>query len=902
MRAALDLVRGLWLRARYYLFRSRYDREMDEEMHFHLEMRAAEHRYGGMSDAEARDAARRRFGNRTALQEARRSAVGFASLDTLGQDVRYVLRALRHAPGFSAMVVLTLGLGIGANAAMFGIIDRLLLRGPAHVVDPDRVVRLYATEDAGAFGQSTGSILGFVAYAHLRENAHAFERVAVYAKAEATVGRGADAHRVMLGRASWDFFPLLGVRPVVGRFFGPDEDHPPRGENVIVLEEGYWKRAFAGDRAAIGQTMLIGGMPYTIIGVAPQGFTGVELEQRDGWVPISLPYWGPGSDWETTWGASWLQIVGRLKPGFDAREAGADATAAHRRSYDGPSNHTMKDATFSVAPIRFNENARETAEARVSRWLVAVSAVVLLIACANVANLFLARAARRRREVAVRLALGVGRGRLVRLLLAESVVLGLAGGAAGLVIAFAGGRFVRGVLLPNIAWTDATVDVRVLTVTALSAIATGLLVGLVPALRGTRLDLTSALKAGAREGGGQRSRLRTTLTVSQAALSVVLLVGAGLFVRSLWNVHDLRLGLEPERVLAVAFEWPTSPDQSDEGQQRARVRESGFYDLALARVRALPGVERAAVVVGTPFQSAMSTALKVSGHDSLPRLPGGGPYIRAVSDDYFVTAGTRLLRGRAFTPADIAGAARVAVVNETMARALWPDGDAVGQCLMIRRMPCSRIVGIVEDSRRYSLREKPAMQYYIPMGQERALGFGGRRLLVRPRGDATALTAALRSEMLRLEPRLGFVLVNSLQESLDPQIRPWRLGATMFGLFGTLALLVAAIGLYSVIAYLVTQRTRELGVRIALGAQVANIVGLVVRHGVGLAAAGIAIGIVLALTAARWVEPLLFDTPARNPGVFMFVTIVLLAVAFVASIVPAWRASRVDPIEALRSE
>jgi predicted permease len=565
-------------------------------------------------------------------------------------------------------------------------------------------------------------------------------------------------------------------------------------------------------------------------------------------------------------------------------------------------NHTMRTATMSVAPLRFNQRGEETTEARVSRWLVAVAAIMLLIACANVANLFLARATRRRREVAVRLALGLGRGRLIRLLVAESAALGLIGGAAGLIVAFAGGRFVRSVLLPNVAWTDATIDVRILALTALAALVTGVVVGLVPAFQGTRLELTSALKSGVREGGAQRSRVRTMLTITQATLSVVLLVGAGLFVRSLWNVYQLRLGVEPDKVLTVAFDWPTIADQSDEGRKRERLRQNLFYDEALARVRTMPDVDRAGVVVGTPFQSSMSIGLRVPGRDSIPELAGGGPYIRAVSDGYFATAGTRVLRGRDFTAADVSSAARVAIVNETMARTLWPNRDPIGQCLLMDTMPCSSVVGVVEDVRRFSLREKPAMQYYIPIGEERALGFGGRQMFVRPRGDAVTLRDALRVEMLRLNPAIAFVTVRPLQDSLDPQIRPWRLGATMFGLFGALALLVAAIGLYSVISYLVTQRRHELGVRIALGAQVGNIVGLVVSYGVGLAAVGIVIGMTLAFNASRWIEPLLFETSPRNPVVFASVAAVLVFVALVASAVPAWRASRVDPIEALRSE
>jgi predicted permease len=316
----------------------------------------------------------------------------------------------------------------------------------------------------------------------------------------------------------------------------------------------------------------------------------------------------------------------------------------------------------------------------------------------------------------------------------------------------------------------------------------------------------------------------------------------------------------------------------------------------------MPGVEHAAVVVGTPFQSSNTVNLRVPGRDSIPKLAGGSPLIRAVSDDYFVTAGPRVLRGRAFTAAEVSTGARVVVVNETMARTLWPSGHAIGQCLLIDTLPCSHIIGVVEDARRFALREEPAMQYYIPIGQEQLLGFGGRRLFVRARGVASMLADPIRAEVRRLDPSIGYVTTQMLQESLDPQIRPWRLGATMFGVFGGLAVLVAAIGLYSVIAYLVTQRRHELGVRIALGAQPADIIGLVVRYGVGLALAGVLIGVLLAFNASRFIVPLLFDTSARNPAVFVSVAALLLVVAVVASLVPAWRASRVDPIEALRSE
>jgi predicted permease len=896
-----DKLRAFRARLRYYLFRAQYDREMDEEMRFHLDLRAAEHKHDGLAPNDARDAALRRFGNRTRIQERRRAAAGSVTLETMGQDLRYVVRALARSPGFSGMVVLTLALGIGANAAMFGIIDRLLLRGPEHVVDADRVVRLYATQREDD-AERVESVVGYVAFAGLRDNTRAFERLAAYAWTEETVGRGLDAERIKVGRASWDFFPLLGVRPVLGRFFGPDEDKPPRGADVVVLEEGYWERMFGGDRGVIGRTIDLGGATFTIIGVAPRGFTGAEFERRDAWVPISVTRWGPGPNWPTAWDVQWLQVIGRLKPSVGRAEANADATAAHARAYDGPPNNSMRTATFSVAPLHYNRAGRESTEAAVARWLVAVAAIVLVIACANVANLFLARALRRRREVAVRLALGISRGRLIRLLLLESLALGIVGGAAGLAIATAGGRYVRGALLPNVQWTSSPVDARVLAITALAALVTGIVIGLLPAIQATRPDVAGALKAGARDGG-QRMRLRSALTIMQAALSVVLLVGAGLFVRSLRNVRGLDLGIQPDRVLIVSLSWPRVADISPEAGQRERTRRAAVWDHALERVRELPGVDRAAVVVGTPFQSGFSPGVRVAGRDSIPKLAGGGPFVTAVSSDYFATAGTRLLNGRVITATDRADGERVAVINETMARTLWPTGTAIGQCLVFSdTLPCSRIVGIVQNARRFQLREPPAMQVYIPLGQERALGFGGSQLLVRPARDAGALTQAIRREVLALDPGVRYVAMRTMQDVIDPQVRPWKLGATMFSVFGVLALAVAAVGLYSVIAYLVSQRTRELGVRIALGAQSTAIARLILGYGLGTASLGLAMGIGLALLAGRWVEPLLFDATPRDPIIFTTVVAVLLVVATVASLVPAWRAARVDPIEALRAE
>jgi predicted permease len=897
--ALVDALRRSWLRLRFYLFRSRYDREMDEEMRHHLDLRAAELAHEGMSEADARNAARRRFGNRTILEERRRSAVGLAWLETLGQDIRYVLRSLRSSPGFTAMVVVTLGLGIGANATMFGIIDRLLLREPEQVVDPKRVVRFYTTGRTEAGVEVTGTTVPYAFYSEMR-GVPAFERVAAYTSGQSTTGRGVDARQISVGRATWDLFPLVGVRPALGRFFGPQEDRPPRGENVVVLDGGYWRRTFGGDPQVLGRMLEINGTRYRIVGVTPEGFTGAIPGRSDVWIPLSVHGQRMQPDWPTTWDAYWVRVIGRLKPGVTRQQAGLEATAVHRRAYTGRPEHTIARARISVGPLRFDDTGREPTELAVTRWLVGVAGVVLLVACANAGNLVLARTLRRRREIAVRLALGISRARLVRLLLAESIALALVGGVAGVLVALGGGRSLRAVLLPS----GTPIDGRVLVLTGLAALVTGLLVGLLPALQGSRPDLTTALKAGAREGGTQRSRLRTTLTVVQAALSVVLLVGAGLFVRSLWNVRSLHLGLEPERVLTVDVGEAWASGHMDEAQSdeaRALVRMRDFYARALERVRAIPGVEAASVSNGTPFESSVSYALEVPGWDSIPKLPGGGPYASSVSSDYFRTMGTRLLRGRLFTTDENAARARVAVVSETMARTLWPGQDPMGRCLMMPMLAtgCWSVIGVVEDARRFQIvGETAAMQYYVPLGPDYPAG----NLLIRSVGPPTSMIETVRRELQRLDPGIGYVSVRSLQDNVDRQVRPWRLGATMFVAFGALALLVAAIGLYSLIAYLVAQRTHELGVRIALGARSADIARLVMGRGVGATAAGVAIGVALAVALGRLIQPLLFQTSPRDSGVFLAVAGTLLASAVLASLVPTWRATRVDPVTALRTE
>jgi predicted permease len=476
----------------------------------------------------------------------------------------------------------------------------------------------------------------------------------------------------------------------------------------------------------------------------------------------------------------------------------------------------------------------------------------------------------------------------------ESVLLALLGGAAALAVARLGGGVLRAVLLPDVAWSTAPVDGRTLGYTALAAIATGLLTGIVPAVQASRPDLTGALKAGAREGHLKRSRTRSTLLVMQAALSVVLLVGAGLFVRSLENVRNLDLGYDPDRVAFATVDL--------RGTDFTAAERRALHQRMLDRLASMPDVERAGTTLTLPFYMNMDRDLYVPGIDSVGAL--GTFYLNAVRGDYFGAMGTRIVRGRAIDDRDRAGAANVIVVSETMARVLWPGRDALGQCVKVGAgTPCSTVVGIARDITRGDLRGEAATQYYIAADQMVARRNGAENgLVIRVRGDVGAAKERIRSVLQPLAPGAAYVDVVSLQSFIDPEIRPWRLGATMFGAFGALALLLSAVGLYSVIAYNVAQRTHELGVRVALGARTGDVVRLVLGEGVRVAVVGVTLGLLVALWAGRYVAALLFQISPRDPAVLGVVSVALLAVAVAASLVPAWRASRVDPNLALRSE
>ncbi len=828
-------------------------------------------------------------------------------LDHLRQDLRYALRGLRRSPGFAATVIVTLGLGIGANAAMFGVVDRLIFRPFAYMRDPGTVHRVYLRSlDRGT--PRTSSAFEYTRYLDLAKWTTSFSQHAGLASRNMAIGTGEASRERQVATVSASFFAFFDAAPAQGRFFTAAEDSTPKGADVAVLGHTFWKSEFGG-RQVVGEVLQVGNIPATIIGVAPEGFAGVwDGNPPAVYIPITTYAWHASPDpsdrtnYYTRYNWGWMAMLVRRKSDVSLEQASADLSQAHVRSWDAEvaisafTPSSIARPTAVASGIRAAAGPDPSLEARTALWVTGVAAIVLLIACANVANLFLARAIRRRRETAVRVALGVSRRRLAMQAVTESLVLAGIGAAVGLVVAQWGGTSIRRLLITSRnASLDVLTDWRTIGVAAAAALLVGLLTGLVPALlagRGAGDDLAGSLKSGTREGTYHRSRTRTALLILQGALSVLLLVGAGLFVRSLSNVRNLRLGYDAEPVLLAS-----------RNLRGMRLDDSAEVRLGrdlLAAAQALPAVEKAAFVSSVPFWSTSATNLYVAGIDSVRRL-GRFTYQSATSD-YFTAMGTRVVRGRGFSPEDRAAAPRIVVVSESMARVLWPGRDALGQCMRVGAdsAPCTTVVGIAEDMVQRDLAGGERFHYYLPLEQYQPTS--GFALLLRMRGDAAAQQEDVRRALQRVMPGAGYVNVQPFQDLINGQLRSWRLGATMFVAFGVLALVVAAVGLYGVIGYNVTQRMHELGVRIALGAQPMDVVRLVVRQGLVFAGAGVTLGVALSLLAGCFVEPLLFRQSARDPAVFSVVGGVLIAVALLASAMPARRATRADPSTALRSD
>ena len=876
-------------------------RDMRDEMELHIALRAEQLEHGGMSPLDARSEARRMFAaSASTIDELHAAALdrhqsmrSQQHWDAVWHDLRYAARRLLRDRATTLFILLTLALGIGINVTAFSIVDRVLLRGPQHVREPDRLVRFYARVDRPALGPSTMPWMPYNTFIALREGMRSADGVAAYSIREEMVGSGATSQTRRVMNANSYLFSLLGVRPAIGRFYGADEDLT----NVVVIGERFWKSDLGGDSTILGKALAIDDVPHTVIGIAPAGFTGPQLARVDAWIPIS----------QAARNSRNVNIVARLRPGATTEAAVADFLQLRPQIEATLPRWALwlKGAHYLAAPISYDESGHESFEAVMARWLAAISAMILLISCANVGNLLLARLARRRRELAVRVALGSGRGRVVRLLALEGLLLAFGAAAVSLVVIAVVEPVVQRALFPGGSWAFSLVDGRILGAVGLIAVLTTLLVAAVPAVQAGRAAVSDALRGGNRDGEA-RSWLRPSLTVVQAMLSVVLLVGAGLFIRSIQRVNAVNLGMTPDRVLTVELRYQRTPrlpgeSFSDWLDKNGRI-ERERYARAAEVVRRVNGVEQATVSVGVPFYSGFGVGLWVPGRDSIPVLPGGGPYITAVGPAYFATMGTSIKRGRAFDARDREGSEAVVIVSEIMAATLWPGVDPIGHCLHLfsRDAACARVVGVSADIHRSGLKEEPSMQYYVPIGQER--GFSGSYLLVRPRGEFTTSWPALREALQRADPSISSIDVRLLADGLDEQVRPFKLGRVAFGLGALLALAVAALGLYSVMAHAVAWRRHEIGVRMALGARPRDVARMVVGRGTRLATLGIAAGLIIALAARSWVEPRLFETSARDPLVLSGVVVLIELVAILAGWIPARRAVGVSPTEALRAE
>jgi predicted permease len=883
-------------------------RDLDDEIqhHFHEAVRSGVQR--GLSEDEAIRRARARFGDERAYRKALRTIdegrvrmrEKSEFVDGAVRTVRFALRGLQRAPGFTAAIVTILALGIGANSVMFGVVDRLLLSPPQHVTDADDVRLIQVRRTLSNGDVSTGASITYPDFTDLG-NVTGFALVAGYTNPRPwTIGRGADAKRVRVVGTSASLFPLLGVQPALGRFFDANDDELD-AEPTVVLAHELWEREFGLDPSVLGTSLDIGAGRYTVVGVAPAGFTGAELAPVDLWLPMKVhESIESGDGWLDNRNWYFLHAVGRLAPEVTGERATAQATAAHRsgRAEMAAEDRYDADAEIVLAPIIAAQGPNLTSQAQVARWLGGVSILVLLIACFNVANLLLARSIRMRREVAVRLALGVSQARLTAEVVTESLVLAGLGAGAAVLVARLMGRAVHQSLLPNVAFSDATIGGRMLAFTLAATLVAGVLTGAVPALQARRTELVDALRAGGGNVASARSRTRIGLLVGQAALSVVLLVGAGLFVRSLNNAQALDLGFDADRLAVMSLEW---------NETLPAAERRAIYEEVLAGVRRLPSVREAGLSYTVPFRSSISIGTpRVPGLDSIPRHHAGGPYANKVGSGYFGAMGLTMVQGRPIEAIDDAeGAQPVAVVSASMAQAIWPDGSGLGSCMLVGDepdTPCTEVIGIVENHRREQLVEdEPHFLYYLNQSHP---AFSGppQVLMAGTVGDPAVALLLIREEARTTSSQIRFVNATSMTDFVEPQMRSWRLGASMFTAFGLLALIVAGWGLYSVLAFDVALRHHELGVRAALGANRSRIVHLVFRQALTLVGVGVGVGLAGAAGMARFVEPMLFRVSGTDPATYAIVVVTLMVVGGLAGLLPAVRATRVDPREALRAD
>jgi predicted permease len=881
--------------------------DVDDEIRAHFALRADQLRARGLTEEEARREAERRFGD---LEPGRRQMHAAATarnrsvrlgeqLDSLLLDLRYAVRGLVNAPAFSAGVIVTLALGVGLNAAVFRVLDRLLLREPAGIAKASGLLHVVAVPvRPGAFPRDRFSYPQAAAVAATS----AFTSSAIYTVPR--VDTLSDAREALTSTVGPNYFEIAGVRPAIGRLFSSEELRPLAGIRSIVISYGFWQRELGGDPAALGRAINFAGAAYTIVGVAQRDFAGVDLNPVDIWIPLGVGRFGRGTinnveiPWYEIRMTAPLSMVARLRDGASARAAESEASA--RLAADARESGAGGVSAAPSAAIRsFAELQRAGASVNgveVLTRIAGVSALVLLLACANVTNLLLLRSRRRRREIAVRLAMGMSRARLMRQVASEVALLAVIGGSvAALLSSWAAGGL-RASLFPAGRWTERQDDPRVLLFVGGLSLLVAALVALVPVIDADSTDVGVALKGTDRGGRTRGVGVREALVVVQTSLSIVLLVGTGLFVRSLQRLSEVDLGMKPAALVTVHLDRfggrrPVGPVERD---------LPSITDLE-PLVRSWPSVVATSKTTHPLFGSTTALGLSIPGNDDLDAPGESSPSIVGVEPEYFGVVGMRVRRGRAFTASDGPGAPRVVVVNNVMAARTWPGRDPLGECLKIggRNAPCSRVVGVVEDLREDPSSSDAPRRYYVAQAQAPLAG-PVQAVVVRTSSQSAAEAVAATLRGVTVAGRAPTIDV--VEHRVDAHLRLWRIGTALFGSFGLLALLLAAVGLTSVLLYSVGERVREIGVRMAVGASRGTVVVSVFRDGMSIVAIGLAIGLGVALLAARAMAAVVFDISVFDAFVYVGSAVVLVIVAAIGAALPAMRASRVDPVVALRVE
>jgi putative ABC transport system permease protein len=861
----------IWRRLRFLFHRRRFDRDLEEEMRFHLAMRAEEERENGTAPEEAHYAARRAFGSETLLREQSREAWGWRVLDELAQDLRYAARMLHKSPGFAAAAVGLLALGIGANTAIFSVANAVFLR-PLPYRNPDRLV--WAAEHYPIFNRTMVFTPEYAAWKHGNT---VFEKLAAL---QATTGvnltaANRSAERVQATAVTHDFFEMLGAQPQIGRVFSPNEGRP----DVAILSDALWRNYFQADPKILGTRIVLDGTPSTVVGVMPPGFVHPGAADTGVW----LPYAVTAANSVPATGMNIVSVIGRLKPGITPARARADLDVIARRmdsQHVGPWARYHAAATVRVAPLQEQLTGGSRTAILV---LMGAVAFILLIVCANVTNLFLARSVAREREFAIRSAIGASRFRMVRLLLVEGLVLGTLGGLLGLALLRWGVPALQ-FLMPAALPGRIPVDSTVLAFAVICSAATSLLFGTIPAL--------AASKARPQPAGRGGARVRGALSAVQLALSLVLLTGAGLLTRTFLILLSVNPGFDPHNVLMANI--ALAPLEVYDPPRQAE-----FFRRAVETIRALPGVEYAAATSETPLVpfNGVAMGLHAEGEPEEPTTV----CTTSPSADYFSALHIRLLKGRLFDARDREGAQRTVLLNRSLARLLFKDRNPIGRRIVTGDGPDSwaTVVGIIADIRHRALDDKVWPELFRPYEQAPSPSM---TLVVRSSAPPAVLAPAIRKAIQAIDRNQPVFGVESLEERLSNSLAERRQRALLLGIFASVALLIAAVGVYAVMAYSVTRRKHEIGVRIALGAQRRDVLNMVMREGLRVALAGIAIGLAGALALTRALSSFLYGVSAADLATYAAVCLMLIAATCLASYLPARRATKVDPMEALRYE